>query len=125
MACHLPADELPNHFEEKDVEYDGHTTEEKLDRIQRWIDGWEATDEADDWKTPVGAAIAAGFLGASAVAPEHKLAIGAAGAGLGFLVGGMIAGYQAYCRRTRIWGSEPIHRRILNAVTNPRSMRKT
>ncbi|MDY6777427.1 MAG: hypothetical protein SVU32_02070, partial [Candidatus Nanohaloarchaea archaeon] len=124
MACHLPRDELPDHFEEKDVEYDGHTREEKLDRIQRWLDSHERPDYPPG-NHPAGLALVGAVTGAG---------VGGLTAGLGGAVFGVAVGtylgltgwwYRDYCRRTRIWGSKPIHRRVLNAVTNPRSMRKT
>jgi len=124
MACHLPADELPNHFEEKDLEYDGHTRDEKLDRIQRWIDCHELPD-APPGNHPAGL----GLLGAITGATVGGLTSGTSGAVIGVLVGTYLGlmgwTYRNYCRRTRIWKSEPIHSRVLNAIRNPRSIRKT
>ena len=34
IAWHVPRDELPEWLEEKDIPYDGHTTEEKHERMR-------------------------------------------------------------------------------------------
>lgn len=38
MSWHVPREELPDWLEEKDVPWDGHTTEEKHERMQEFAE---------------------------------------------------------------------------------------
>jgi hypothetical protein len=60
ISWHVKNEELPDWLEKTSIEWDGHTTEIKHQRLQRWI---EALNEGPDWKITVGVVLAGTLVG--------------------------------------------------------------
>lgn len=111
MGWHIPREDLPEWLEETDTPYDGHTTEEKHDRMQRWIAALD--EDYINWHIVGGTTFGASVAGAVA-----------AGTG-GFLVGliggayiGMMAsvGHWAFRVRGVYREMDPLPTRVIDSI---------
>lgn len=112
VGTHLPREQLPDDIDKIDLPFDGHTTDDKINRLKRWRKGYLEKPRASHLAIAAASGAFTGTLAEGATGFVGGLIIGS-------FVGFLIMMGDLVSRRQAVWGQKkPIGTRLKRAIFN-------